>query len=52
MAAAALTLGKMFQLPLQAGDSGVQKIESVVVTNGTTAMTAGNFNVLVLRPAP
>ena len=49
-AAAALTLGKMFQIALQAGDTGVQKIESVIVTNGGTAMTAGNFNVLVLRP--
>jgi hypothetical protein len=49
MAAAALTLGKMFQIALQAGDSGVQKIESVIVTNGGTAMTAGTFNVLVLR---
>jgi hypothetical protein len=49
-AAAALTLGKMFQMALQAGDSGVQKIESVIVTNGGTAMTAGNFNVLILRP--
>jgi hypothetical protein len=49
-AAAALTLGKMFQLALQAGDTGVQKIESVIITNGVTAMTAGNFNVLVLRP--
>lgn len=50
MAAAALTLGRMYQLPLQAGDTGVQKIESVIVTNGGTAMTAGAFNVLVLRP--
>ncbi len=49
-AAAALTLGKKFQLALQAGDSGVQKIESVIVTNGGTAMTAGNFNVLIQRP--
>ncbi len=49
-AAAALTQGKMFQIALQAGDSGVQKIESVIVTNGGTAMTAGNFNVLILRP--
>lgn len=49
-AAAALTLGKMFQIALQAGDSGVQKIESVIVTNGGTAMTVGTFNVLVLRP--
>jgi hypothetical protein len=50
MAAAALPLGRMYQLPLQAGDSGIQKIESVVVTNGGTAMTAGTFNVMVLRP--
>jgi hypothetical protein len=49
-AAAALTLGKMFQLALQAGDTGVQRIESVIVTNGGTAMTAGAFNVLILRP--
>lgn len=49
-AAAALTVRKMFQIALQAGDSGVDKIESVIVTNGGTAMTAGNFNVLVLRP--
>ena len=48
-AAAALTQGKMFQIALQAGDSGVQKIESVIVTNGGTAMTAGNFNVLIMR---
>jgi len=47
--AAALTLGKMFQIALQAGDSGVQKIESVIVTNGGTAMTAGAFNVLIMR---
>lgn len=47
--AAALTLGKMFLLALQAGDSGVQKIESVIVTNGGTAMTAGAFNVLIMR---
>lgn len=50
MAAAALTLGRMYQLALEAGDTGVQKIESVVVNNGGTAMTAGAFNVLVLRP--
>lgn len=49
-AVAALTLGKMFQMALQAGDSGVQKIESVIVTNGGTAMTAGAFNVLLMRP--
>lgn len=50
LAAAGLTLGRMYQLPLQAGDTGVQTIESVIVTNGTTAMTAGAFNVLVMRP--
>lgn len=42
----ALTVGRMMQLPLQAGDTGVQKIESVV---GTVA-SAGTFNVLVIRP--
>lgn len=46
-AAAALTVGKMFQLALQAGDSGVQKIESVIVTTG--GATAGSFNVLIMR---
>lgn len=50
MAAAALPLGRMYQLPLAVGDSGIQKIESVVVTNGGTAMTAGTFNVNILRP--
>jgi hypothetical protein len=40
------TVGRMWQLNYQAGDSGVQKIESVV---GTIA-TAGTFNVMVLRP--
>jgi len=48
-AAAALTAGKKFQIALAAGDTGVQKIESVIVTNGGTAMTAGAFNVLVCR---
>lgn len=47
--AAALTKNKMFQIALASGDTGVQKIESVIVTNGGTAMTAGAFNVLVLR---
>jgi uncharacterized protein YunC (DUF1805 family) len=41
----ALTLGRMVQLPLAAGDTGVQKIESVV---GSVA-TVGTFNVLILR---
>ena len=40
------TAGRMVQLPLAAGDTGVQKIESVV---GSVA-TVGTFNVLVLRP--
>lgn len=47
-AAAALTQGKMFQLALQSGDSGVQKIESVIVTTG--GASAGSFNVLIMRP--
>lgn len=42
---AALIIGRMLQLPLQAGDTGVQKIESVV---GTVA-TVGTFNVRVMR---
>ena len=41
----ALTVGRMMQLPLQAGDTGVQKIESVTAT----VATAGTFNVLVFR---
>jgi hypothetical protein len=40
------TLGRMVQFPLQAGDSGVQKIESVTAT----VATVGTFNILVLRP--
>ena len=40
------TVGRMIQLPLAAGDTGVQKIESVVAT----VSTVGTFNVLVLRP--
>lgn len=38
-------VGRMLQLPLQAGDTGIQKIESVV----STVATVGTFNVLVLR---
>lgn len=38
-------IGRMLQLPLAAGDTGVQKIESVV----STVSTVGTFNVLVLR---
>lgn len=43
--AVAPTLGRMLQLPLQAGDTGVQRIESVV----STVSTAGTFNVHVMR---
>jgi len=39
------TVGRMIQLPLQAGDTGVQQINSVVAT----VSTVGTFNVLVLR---
>ena len=42
---AAPIVGRCWQLPLQAGDSGVQKIDNV---QGTVA-TAGTFNVMVLR---
>lgn len=43
--AGALTLGRMVQLPLAAGDVGVQKIESVIAT----VATVGTFNILVIR---
>ena len=39
------TVGRMLQLPLQAGDTGVQKIESVT----STVATVGTFNLLILR---
>jgi len=42
---AAPTVGRCWQLQLQAGDSGVQEIDNV---QGTVA-TAGTFNVMVLR---
>lgn len=45
-AGTALTARRYFQMPLQAGDNGVQKIESVTAT----VATVGTFNVLVLRP--
>ncbi|MDQ3070086.1 MAG: hypothetical protein M3R55_10205 [Acidobacteriota bacterium] len=38
-------VGRMLQLPLQAGDTGVQKIESVT----STISTVGTFNVLLMR---
>ena len=51
IAAANLTLGRFWgPLQLQADDTGVQKIEGVVVTNGATVMTAGAFNVVVMKP--
>ena len=40
------TVGRMFKLPLAAGDTGVQKIETVT----STVATVGTFNILVLRP--
>lgn len=43
---AAPTVGRCWQLPLAAGDSGVQRIDNVA---GTVA-TVGTFNVMVLRP--
>lgn len=45
-APAAMIVGRMFQLPLQAGDTGVQGVTGVV---GSVA-SAGTFNILVLRP--
>lgn len=46
VATAANIVGRMWQLPLQAGDTGVQRIDNVV---GSVA-TVGTFNILVLRP--
>jgi hypothetical protein len=43
---AATTVGRCWQLPLAAGDSGVSKITNVT---GSVA-SAGTFNVMVLRP--
>ena len=43
---AAPTVGRCWQLPLQAGDKGVQQITNV---QGTVA-TVGTFNVMILRP--
>lgn len=40
------TIGRLYQLPLQSGDTGVQAVTGVV---GSVA-TVGTFNVLVLRP--
>jgi hypothetical protein len=38
-------VGKLVKLPLQAGDSGVQKVESVVAT----VATVGTFNIQLVR---
>jgi hypothetical protein len=46
VATAANTVGRMWPLPLQAGDSGVQAVSGVV---GSVA-TVGTFNILVIRP--
>lgn len=46
VATAANIVGRMWQLPLAAGDTGVQGVTGVV---GSVA-TAGTFNILVLRP--
>ena len=40
------TLGRMMQIPLQAGDTGIQAITNVVAK----VATVGTFNVLVMRP--
>lgn len=42
----ALILGRMYQLSLAAGDSGVSQIESVVAT----VASGGTFNIVVVRP--
>jgi len=46
IATAVNIVGSLWQLPLQAGDTGVQGITGVV---GSVA-TAGTFNILVMRP--
>lgn len=40
------TVGRLLQLPLQAGDLGVQRIDNVACS----VATVGTFNVLVMRP--
>ncbi len=42
----ALPIGRCFQIPLAAGDSGIQRINTVL---GSTA-TVGTFNMMILRP--
>jgi len=46
VATLALPIGRCFQIPLAAGDSGISKIVSVVAS----VATVGTFNVMVLRP--
>lgn len=41
------TLGRLIVMPLQAGDSGVQKIDSVVI--GGVLATTGSVNIIVAR---
>lgn len=45
-----LSIGSTYIIPFAAGDSGIQKIESIIVTNAATAMTAGAFEVFIARP--
>jgi hypothetical protein len=45
-APAAMIVGRMMQLPLAAGDKGIQGVTGVV---GTVA-SAGTFNLLIMRP--
>jgi len=43
-----ITAGRIVVMPLQAGDTGIQKIESIVI--GGVVATAGNLNVCVVMP--
>ena len=44
-AAASTAVGRLYRVPLFAGGTGIQKVESVVVTGGTV----GTWNVVLLR---
>lgn len=50
LGSSALSLGRWQQLQLQGADTGIQRIEAITVTNNSTAMTAGAFNLLIVRP--
>lgn len=50
LALANQTLGRFHRFPLQAGDIGVQKIESVVISAPTGTYTTGAINVCIMRP--